>query len=195
MLWRQSVPGNWPTWLVATALLFGQPVYADVTDKLVYSYYIASAQPGQPVSAALNKVSPYHQDGRTFHSRTSWELNWHYHWTENSDGKCKIDQVSVELDSKITLPTLVNATVDQQNHFNNYLLSLRTHELGHVGFGRQAAYAIDGAIKALPELASCKALDAAANATATQLLSDYQLKEIQYDATTNHGKTQGASID
>jgi predicted secreted Zn-dependent protease len=171
------------------------PVQADVTDKVVYSYYIVRAQPDQSIGNVLNKYSPFRHDSRILHAQTNWDVTWHYNWIEKPDGKCKMVQVSVELDSKIVLPTLVGATQAQQNQFNTYLLALKTHELGHVDFGKQAARAIDSGIIALPELANCKVLDAAANALGNQILDSYRQKEIQYDVDTDHGKTQGASIN
>jgi predicted secreted Zn-dependent protease len=175
--------------------VFSLNAYADVTDKLVYSYYIATAKPDAPISLALNNASPVRIAGRVFHSHTSWEVNWHYMWIEQADGKCKMNRVYVDLDSKIILPSLVNASDDQYKRFNTYITALRAHELGHVDFGRQAAYAIEKAIVELPELANCKVLDAAANAAANQLLDSYRQKEVKYDVDTNHGRTQGAWID
>ena len=168
---------------------------ADVIDKVVYSYYIVRAQPDQSIGNVLNKSSPFRHDGRVFHSQTKWDVNWHYHWFEKADGKCKMNQVSVEVNSKIILPTLVGASDEQQNRFNTYLKALQIHELGHVDFGKQAARDIDSGIIALPELANCKVLDAAANALGNQLLESYRQKEIQYDVETDHGRTQGASIN
>ncbi len=199
MRWPQNASNKAVMKLLRLALsmvLIGMvfPTRADVTDKVVYSYYIVRAQPNQSSANLLNKYSPFRHDGRVFHSHTSWDVSWHYHWIEAPDGKCKMAQVSVALDSKIVLPTLVGATEDQQSKFNTYLRALQTHELGHVDFGKQAARAIDGGILALPELANCRVLDAAANALANQLLDSYRQKEIQYDVDTDHGKTQGARI-
>jgi predicted secreted Zn-dependent protease len=104
-------------------------------------------------------------------------------------------RVYVDLESKIVLPSLVNATDEQHKRFETYITALRSHELGNVDFGKQAAFAIEKAIINLPELANCKVLDAAANAAANQLLESYKQKEVQYDIDTDHGKTQGAWID
>ena len=53
---------------------------------------------------------------------------------------------------------------------------------------------IDSGILALPEMSSCEELEATANALGHQAIDDGKAQDKQYDATTGHGKTQGASI-
>ncbi len=186
---------------VMTNLLLGGAAWctaqlscADVTNKVVYAYYIATARPNEPIRLALNRASPNRVGDRIFHAYTKWNVNWHY-WTHyNLDGSCRITGVQVDLTSSINLPTLVNGTDQQDAQFWTYLLALRTHEMGHVAIGESAARDIDMAILALPEMSSCSALGEAANNAGYQILSDYKSKEIQYDVTTQHGRTQGAVL-
>ncbi|MDP3331470.1 MAG: DUF922 domain-containing protein, partial [Methylococcaceae bacterium] len=100
-----------------------------------------------------------------------------------------------EVTGNITLPELVGATAEQTAAFDNYVSALRVHELGHYDIGRETATVIDSGILALPQMSSCKKLEATANALGYQTLDDYKAREKQYDASTNHGETQGASLD
>ena len=43
-------------------------------------------------------------------------------------------------------------------------------------------------------MSSCEELEATANALGHQAIDDGKAQDKQYDATTGHGKTQGASI-
>jgi len=168
---------------------------AGVSEKLTYSYYVATAQSGMTLAAALNQAAPFRQDGRIFHAETKWYVNWHYHWIEQPDGSCRMDSVQIDLDSTVHLPALVNESAAQHSQFFTYLLALRRHELGHVDFGRQAAHAIDEGILSLPEMRSCAELENTANRLGNRILDEVRQQEIQYDVTTAHGKTQGARLN
>jgi len=168
---------------------------ATVNENLAYTYYQVNVDSASSLRKALNSASPFKYNGRIFHGHTDWHISWHFWWDERPDGRCSIKRVSVDFTSTIGLPQLMSATTAQQNQFNTYVTALRTHELGHVNVGKSAAYAIDQAIFNLPEMASCSRLGAAANDIGNRMLSDYQAREIRYDAETEHGKTQGAWLD
>jgi len=169
--------------------------HADVTDRLVYSYYIAKAEPGTPIGATLDAASSLRSNDKVFHAETKWYVNWKFWWHEQADGRCKMTRIDVNLDSRITMPALTNATDEQEKQFHTYLLALQAHELGHVSFGKQAALAIDAAVMALPEMASCTELENAANRLGNRILNDYKIKEIHYDVETRHGRTQGVRLE
>ncbi len=177
------------------SLAFCQAATANVSGTLTYSYYVATAKPGTAISAALNQASPFRQGGKVFHAYTKWYVNWHYHWNEQPDGSCRMDDVQVALDSTIHLPALVNESDEQHTRFMTYLLALRRHELGHVDFGKQAARAIDAGILSLPEMRSCAELESAGNRLGNRMLDQFRHQEFEYDVTTGHGKTQGARLD
>jgi predicted secreted Zn-dependent protease len=180
--------------LAALAVGLAQQSIADVTEKVAYSYYTATAQPGQPIKQSLNQASPNRTDGRIFHAYTRWNVSWHF-WTKTQmNGMCRINRVQVTLDSTINLPSLVNATPDQDAQFGKYFKALNSHEQGHVDIGRQAALAINDAIMALPDTNGCSALNDAANDTGHKVLNDFKQREIQYDVLTQHGRTQGAIL-
>jgi len=176
-------------------LLCCQVAHAEVTDRLAYSYYIARAQPGTALSVTLSKASPIHENGHIFHAETKWYVNWKFWWTVKPDGSCRMSRVDVDVDSRIKLPSLTDATENQDKQFHRYLFALQAHELGHVSFGKQAAQDIERGILNLPEMGSCTELENAANRLGNQILDQYRAREIQYDVSTGHGRTQGARLD
>jgi len=176
-------------------VLGSQAAHAEVTERLAYSYYIAKAQADTPIAVTLNQASPIHENGHTFHADTKWYVNWKFRWTESADGSCRMNRVDVDVDSRIKLPSLTNATEQQDRQFHTYLFALQAHELGHVSFGKQAALDIERAILNLPGMGNCTALENAANRLGNQILDDYRAREVQYDATTGHGRTQGARLE
>jgi len=181
--------------LLLCLLIVANTASAQVSEHLDYTYYTAQADANSSLREALNKVTPILVDNNSFHGYTKWNVKWHYRWFEQADGRCKMTTVTTDLTGNITLPELVGATAEQAAAFNRYVSALRVHELGHYDIGRKTATAIDNGILALPAMSSCKALEATANALGYQTLDDYKAREKQYDAETNHGKTQGASLD
>jgi predicted secreted Zn-dependent protease len=175
-------------------LLISQAASATVTEQLDYAYYTVSADPNRSLLSVVNEASPIHEYGKTFHGQTHWNVSWHFWWHERRDGRCQINKVNTEVTATIQLPHLVNPTAQQEEQFNRYLAALRVHELGHVDNGRQAGMEIDRGITALPEMENCGILDTTANALAHAILKQYHDKDIQYDAATSHGKTQGAVL-
>ncbi len=76
--------------------------------------------------------------------------------------------------------------------WREYLAPLTEHENGHRKHGLDAAREIDRGIGALPAQANCNALGNAANAFGNEILRKYNERDIDYDRTTDHGRTQGA---
>lgn len=184
-----------PKSLLLCLLIAANTASAHVSEHLDYTYYTATADANSSLRETLNKATPIREDKRSFHGYTKWNVKWHYRWFEQANGWCKITTVTTEVTGNITLPELVGATAEQAKAFDNYVSALRVHELGHYDIGRETATVIDSGILALPEMSSCKELEATANALGYQTLDDYKAREKRYDAETNHGKTQGAWLD
>jgi predicted secreted Zn-dependent protease len=181
--------------LLLCLLILVKTSSAQVSESLVYTYYTANADTSRSLLEALNKASPIRMDNRSFHGYTTWNVKWNYRWLEQADGRCKITKVTIDLTGNITLPELVGATAEQTEAFDKYVAALRVHELGHYGIGKDTATTIDNGILALPEMSSCKELESTANGFGYRTLDEYKEQEKQYDASTAHGKTQGAWLE
>jgi len=176
-------------------LLLAQPLWAEVSEELNYTYYVAHSDRSSSLKSILDASSPVRENGQVYHAYTAWNISWNFQWFENPDGTCSITLVTTKLSGSITLPKLEGATSPQRNQFDRYLKSLRVHELGHYDIGRDAALAIDRKILSLPEMLSCKALASAANDIGYGTLAEYKARDDQYDTSTSHGKAQGAWLD
>ena len=178
--------------LVFALLAMAVSINADVDENLEYTYYVANADPSISLLSILNAASPVRKNGRVFHAYTTWNVKWDFRWFEQPDGSCKITGVSSKLTGNIQLPRLFGASSSQKNQFDTYLSALRVHELGHYNIGRKAAEVIDQRILSLPGKPNCKSLATTANDLANQVLSEYTEKGIQYDISTDYGRSQGA---
>lgn len=160
-----------------------------------YSYYVATAVPDRSLQSILNAASPIHKDGKVYFGNTDWHVQWNMWWSEGAGGSCRITRAKARISATIVLPKLVNATVVQQNRFDTLAAALRVHELGHYAIGKKAAADIERGILAMAPMDTCAALKAAADELAVETLDQYRAVERQYDADTDHGRTQGAWLE
>lgn len=182
-------------YLLLSLFIITQTASAEISEHLEYTYYTAEMAASRSIREALNKVTPIRQDNRQFHGNTKWYVKWNYRWFEQRDGRCKITKVATDLTATITLPKLTGATEQQAKVFDTFIVALRQHELGHYDIGKKVAEVIDKGILALPEMSSCDLLETSANALGHQAIDEGKRQDKQYDATTEHGKTQGAWLD
>ncbi len=184
------------TKLICTVIIhlffFANKVNAEVVEKFQYAIYKAVANSNRPLYESLNNASPVRQNGEVYHGYTEWSILWQYQFSQDSSGECKITKVTTHLDTVVTLPTLAGGTAKQQSKFLRYYNALKEHELGHYYYGKTAATEIDRKIAQLPKMANCKILESNANKLGDDIIDFYKKKDSQYDATTEHGKSQGA---
>jgi predicted secreted Zn-dependent protease len=176
----------------ALALASGTHAFAEVHEALDYENYIAQAQPGRAVALALNQASPFRPGGQVYHSATAWFLDWKVRPQPTVDGRCRVGEVRIELHGRMVLPRLTGASSGQQRVFDDYLVHLREHELGHFEIGREAARELEREFYALPPARDCSALEAAARYAGARMLPKYEAMGDTYDQQTGHGRTQGA---
>ncbi len=178
--------------ILAGVLAVAAPASADVTENFRYTYYAANAFGSGSLEKVLNDASPHRNGGEVFLGVTDWNVGWQLDVWQNPDASCKVSKVDTRLSVAIDLPLLNGGTAAQTKQFETVFAGLRVHELGHYAIAKQAATAIDAKLRSLPEMANCDALKAAANEAGVRILDEYKEKEVQYDAATGHGKTQGA---
>jgi predicted secreted Zn-dependent protease len=179
---------------VGLLLATSQTGMASVQQTLNYVYYPAAADGFSGLATILRRSTPIHSEGKEFFGDTVWRITWRFRWHYDADGSCRITESKTDVTGTITLPRLVNGTTSQVKEMDVFLAALRTHELGHFNIGIDAAGAIDRAILSLPTMRSCELLDSEANRVAKQILEEKRLTEKRYDATTEHGKLQGARL-
>lgn len=168
---------------------------AEVRDQLATTEYAVTGNPSVSLLQLLDAASPIRENGKSFHGYTKWYVSWRYRWNENADGGCRISSVTTQVEGRMTLPRLVGGSAEQRLRFDTYLAALRKHELGHYTIAQQAGREIDAKILALPPMRNCASLESAANHLGHRLLNQHLAREKQYDATTEHGKTQGAWLE
>ena len=171
------------------------PSGAVVSENVTYSSYDVNVAKGLSIARALQKATPHRVGDQTFYGFTTWNVFTSFQSHIEPNGSCRIVEVETKFSVNIDLPTLVGANSRQSTEFDTFLDALRVHEFGHYSIGKEAAVAIDAKISTLPEMKSCKALDAAAGLANSEIMREFEARGANYDVQTDHGKTQGAWIN
>lgn len=180
--------------LYLSFLLLPAVAGAEVTQSLEIKTYPVTYQADTSLRQAISSASPIRHGGKVFHGYTRWHVNWQFWWTQAPDGRCSIHHTRTRVNGTITLPVLQGAPAEASQAFDTYVTALRQHEMGHYRFGLDAANHIDRAILALPPQANCALLEVTANRVGRDILDEAIRAEIEYDRTTQHGRTQGAVL-
>lgn len=182
--------------LMLLTVLFGSPlVRAEVQETVDYIKYPVRHEAGTSLLKAINAVTPISEGDKKYHGYTRWDINWRYTYDKADDLRtCKIKTLTVTLKASITLPELNSGDDKALAQFASYLPALKKHELGHLQIAQEAAKKIERSLLAQTALPSCELLKTTLNARGLELTDEAKVLGRQYDAQTQHGKTQGAFL-
>jgi predicted secreted Zn-dependent protease len=125
---------------------------------------------------------------------TDWNLSYTFRSRGAPGGGCAVASVTTKLDLKVRMPRWTpraGSSPDLESRWGRYVSALRTHELGHV----QNARDIEGAFRHTASglsASDCGALDASLRSSFSALIKQANQRDVDYDAQTRHGATQGA---
>jgi predicted secreted Zn-dependent protease len=180
--------------LVVFALNGAGPGRAEPVVSETVQYYDVSGADARAVRASLNRNGPVSAtDGKRYDAVAKWNVAWRYRY-KPANGRCAITSASTEVKATIAFPRLqsdANTPAELKASFANYAEKLMLHEKGHVQNAIDAARRIETGIRALPPEPTCALLEAAANKLAHALIKEANQADIDYDARTQHGRTQG----
>ena len=168
------------------------PLGARAADK-VTRYDIVGVS-AQELRAAMNSRRPVGQDGVPHDAVTIWNVRWQYRST--SDGRrCGVASYDISLDLEVMMPRWANekdGPAELVQRWRTYLTALQAHENGHKKIAEQAATAVRDAIVSLGAQLNCDVLREELGRVARQAVNQSRQRDRQYDAETEHGRTQGA---
>jgi predicted secreted Zn-dependent protease len=159
----------------------GQPVEIPNADVI---YYDISGSTETELRAQLNTLGPVGFDGYKGDATTNWFIRWN--WPGYGTNTCDLSAAIISYDIKVIFPRWIptaDASPDLIAKWENYSKLLAEHEKGHVDSVIKNFPAIVEAIKG----ATCETADSVAN----EFLSQLREFDIDYDAETQHGATQG----
>lgn len=136
-------------------------------------------------------------DGGSWGAYTAYNINYIYDYAPGAGLSCGIKNVAVGIQVDIYLPkweepSSFAARLDKS--WSNYINALTLHENGHRDYNIDAASEILSALNNFGTYSSCDEAGSAANAKGQEILDNLKSTNGSYDASTNHGETQGAVL-
>ena len=124
---------------------------------------------------------------------TDWQVNWRYRFEERP-GSCGLAAIEVQATVRVSLPEWRAEQPKRrlEQRWSRYISALQEHEQGHVENAQRGAQAVDSALRGLAPQRDCGAMGKLADATCQRVLERVREWDRQYDARTEHGRTQGA---
>jgi predicted secreted Zn-dependent protease len=156
----------------------------DIPNATIVYYDVAGSTENE-LRAQLDALGPVGYDGYKGDSTTQWIMRWS--WPGYGSSSCDLSAAEVTYDIRVILPrwkSPENAGPDLVAKWTNYTRQLAEHEKGHVDFVVAHYPSIADAVKA----AQCETAEVAAQAA----LARIRQHDVDYDAATHHGATQGA---
>lgn len=148
-------------------------------------YYAVGGTTANQVRARIDKRRPAAPDGSHFDAYTHWEYRWN--WPGYGRSSCSLSQARVTVKITVSFPRWTKpagADPTLAADWARYSKALARHEQGHVDYAFNRLPAVVRAIKN----SSCANADKAATAQ----LNAIRKHDVSYDASTQHGATQGA---
>jgi predicted secreted Zn-dependent protease len=165
-----------------------------VTETLEY-YDIRGACEKDLRLQLRNNGTPW-QDGKKYDSHTIWSIAWEYEYDRGS-GNCSPESFRVSVDVAFRYPKWVDqgaAPMTLANKWEDYLQNLVRHENGHRDIAVQTAAQITRAVAGMHAAPTCADLDREITALSRRYMKILNEAQRQYDAVTDHGAVQGASL-
>lgn len=164
-----------------------QPVTIDPVDipNASVIYYDISGSTESELRAQLDALGPVGYDGYKGDASTEWFIHWS--WPGYGTSTCDLSAAEISYEIKVVFPRWTpneNASPDLISKWANYTKLLAEHEKGHVDSVLENFPAVVEAIKG----ATCETADA----VGTELLEQIRKFDVDYDASTHHGASQGA---
>jgi len=182
--------------MIVNLLAISIPGFSEPRIYIKNKYYYISPSTVDGIRTELNKKSPLKEKSKIFHALTDWKVKWAF-WWEESWRKCSMGNAQVSLQLTYTYPKLSNPYFNDQVfvQFMTYKKALKKHEEKHGQIGLEAAKEIEQTLKKLDSEKTCELLSKKANAIAKDIIRKYKQKDDAFDKKTNHGKTEGVSLN
>jgi predicted secreted Zn-dependent protease len=180
--------------ILACSILTSPPNTAEPTPTVVTSiaipyakiiYYDVGGSTESEIRDQLNVSAPVGKDGFRGDALTTWDIRWT--WDGYGNDSCDLNSVKVTYDIRVQFPRWTpSADVSQKlrTKWNSYIAALTAHEKGHV----------DNVVANFPNVVNAirRGTCSTADARAQDILTAIRQNDLDYDARTNHGATQGA---
>ena len=191
--------------MIATALasmLFAAPVEPprieapQILDSV--EYHDINGKTAAELSAAMRRLSYAEPNGDGyFAANTKWRLAWNFQVESPPRERCRLVSATATLDVTMNLPRWEpprDAPPPLVQRWRTFATAVRRHEDGHRDIAVEAAHEILDRVSKVSPASDCGKLKRSLGRVADATLREYRDKESDYDETTMHGRSQGATF-
>lgn len=168
----------------------------DFVDRFALITYPVSGTTLAAISKSLdaNAMADPHEPNNRFYARTDWYINYRITSKVTTRG-CELDKSGVTIALTMTLPALATtAPRDVTDRWGSFIQKAIVHESGHVKLAQDGARTFQRDLGNLAPATDCNALDSNAHNLFDKSFAAIDKVNVQYDADTQHGVTQGATF-
>jgi predicted secreted Zn-dependent protease len=165
-----------------------------VKENFVY-YDIDGVTPADLLSQMKHNGTKW-SDGKIYAALTTWNIRYDYDITL-LNGRYYLGSIKTKVDIVFHLPRLVPSakTPDQlATTWKTYIGNLTNHEVGHRDLAVSAGQEIYQILASIGSSTNKSELDQEAKRLVEAKLQRLKKAQVEYDAETHHGKTQGAVL-
>lgn len=158
-------------------------------------YYNIYGSIKNQLSSQMSACGPK-DGGGSWSAYTAYNINWRYNYTLVGSA-CGLENIAVGVQVDMYLPEWQipeSFTAGLDESWSSYISALTTHENGHRDYDIEGANKILVVLNNLGSYSSCEEASTAADAKGDEILDEVKSLNESYDATTNHGATQGAVL-
>lgn len=178
--------------LVALSSAFAEP---SLTKNV--EYYDIKGWDAALIHQEMDAKGPVDRNsGNRVWAHTHWRIKWKFDYLEENLN-CSIQDVRTDVTVDFVVPRWTErdkASASVQSKWDKFYTALQQHEQQHALYGIQAAREIEKIIPTLPKKRLCKQIGEDANARAQEIIRKYNKKDIEFDAKTDHGRTEGVTF-
>lgn len=156
-------------------------------------YYDVEGATSDALADELGRHGPQ-VSGERYFGLTEWEVEADYRW-DRRPGECRIKHLRVRASVQTHLPRWHRAAVAPaplSGAWTRFLAALDWHEHGHRILAEEAAESIRTRLAAL-RASNCSLVESDAYSEMYDVLNQYEQYNEEYDAATDHGRSQGAT--
>lgn len=183
--------------ILPLVLLFPSALQATPVIQEQYDYYSVLGNNVQSLREAMAQLGPS-INGQHFDAEVKWHITWHFTWLNRSvNTMCAVNKVNVTVRIYRIMPKWGNealGSLDLQEKWDTFQKNLTIHEQGHVTNATLAGEEIEKALLNTLPKTTCNELERVLNATGKAIIKKHNQWDVQYDAQTQHGRTQGAQF-
>lgn len=163
--------------------------------KIDIRSYIVYGSTTSAINQQMARCTPVVLGNNKYDAGTVYSFATYYTYSPTATGQCSVGSMSISMNISMVLPAwqTSGAASGVTTAWNSFIRNLRTHENGHAAADQAYAQKIYTDVMALPPL-PCHTIDTLIKSTIATDAAALDTYNTAYDAATQHGAMQGATL-